>query len=305
MAEKIWVRVDDPDLQQELRELVGGDPHVMKLAGSDQIFSTGAGFVSPITVAPTPPAAAEKPAGDAAPAPAPSGSGYPAEALTAALGTAVDSKVLWEAIDDEKQPGLAEALTISAADARLDLLRKSAWATAPEMALLDLCAAADRPYLAKKILRTRTAITFSDDERRAAQSALERQKVVSAERANAILEEGLEQMQEWRRLASLGKWMLIGASIFSALAIIGVLLLAGFGKLGDVATPTVIFALALFAISPAVLLLRERPLEGLDKWTPSGSSGGEDSGGGDSEGGTDSKSGSTSPAGSAGSSATG
>jgi hypothetical protein len=31
-----------------------------------------------------------------------------------------------------------------------------------------------------------------------------------------------------------------------------------------------LFALAVFAISPAVLLLLERPLAGIDKWTPSG-----------------------------------
>jgi len=42
------------------------------------------------------------------------------------------------------------------------------------------------------------------------------------------------------------------------------------GKISDAAAPIIIFVLALFAISPAVLLLRERPLEGLDKWSPGG-----------------------------------
>lgn len=37
----------------------------------------------------------------------------------------------------------------------------------------------------------------------------------------------------------------------------------------DAAIPIIIFVLALFAISPAVLLLRERPLKGLDEWSPS------------------------------------
>ncbi len=41
-------------------------------------------------------------------------------------------------------------------------------------------------------------------------------------------------------------------------------------KLGGAGLALVIFVLALFAISPAVLLLLERPLKGLDSYSPTG-----------------------------------
>jgi hypothetical protein len=63
----------------------------------------------------------------------------------------------------------------------------------------------------------------------------------------------------------LGSRFLIATVLFG-IAVTGVLVwMASDDKISEWAIPAVIFALALFAISPAVLLLRERPLKGLDE----------------------------------------
>jgi hypothetical protein len=270
----------DDDRSQHLEELMrdvdSDHVDVMRIMTPTDAVHGGIGLLEALSgikpAPPTPPGASTSSDGastDPAPPPVPSDA-YPAEALVAAIGSGVAPSTLWAKVRAEERPDLAKWLLERAASARLDLLKKSQWATAPEMALLDLCGEAEMPELARKLLEARTDTTAADRERRTADTDLAKEKVNTARRVNEMLGESLEQMREWRKLAGLGKWMLIGASAFSAIAIIGVLVLAAAGKLGEVETPIIIFALAVFAISPAVLLLRERPLEGLDKWSPSG-----------------------------------
>lgn len=264
-----------------------GSSGVLAQAGDD------IAVLLPPSTAP-PPATQAAPAAPAAPTSSPAGDGgstggqccgaYPADVLTAALGTAVDPKEVWAAIGAERRQEIARSLTRDGAQARRDLLKKSAWATAPEMVLLDEVGESERAALARKMLETRSAITAADDVRRSAEAELAQQRVALAGVLRDTFEEANNQMRTWTRLARLGKVMLVLATIFSAFGIAAAIVFAARGELGEVETPIIIFALAVFAISPAVLLLRERPLEGLDKWTPSGLVGGEEKGEADGEG---------------------
>jgi hypothetical protein len=75
----------------------------------------------------------------------------------------------------------------------------------------------------------------------------------------------------WRDTARIGRWVFIGTLAVAALAIVYVLV-----RTADVmdswAVPAIIFALAVFAASPAALFLLARPLQDIDTWTPSGES---------------------------------
>jgi membrane protein implicated in regulation of membrane protease activity len=75
-------------------------------------------------------------------------------------------------------------------------------------------------------------------------------------------------VKRWRELSEKGPLFLVIGGAFSAAMVIVAFVLAGYGKIGDLALAGVVFALALFAVSPAVLLLLGRPLAGLDNWTP-------------------------------------
>lgn len=274
MAEKRWMLLElAPQEEDRFVEDSADDLHKARIVSTGQTVETSSKLV-PVVLGIPPaavaPAAAAAPSADTQSAPTQCCDAYPADALTAALGTAVDPKVLWRDIPEPEQHKLAESLTEKAAAARIDLLEKSAWATAPEMVLLDACAQADRPGLAKKMLEIRTGATDADYERRSAEAGLAKERTETAEVLRETLTEAKRQMETWRELAGLGKLLLIVAGAFSAVAILLVIILAAIGKLGEVETPIIVFALAVFAISPAVLLLRERPLEGLDKWTPSG-----------------------------------
>lgn len=161
------------------------------------------------------------------------------------------------------------------------------WVLAPESRLL--AAVQDQPGLAADILRAREGI--AEHQVRLAnaraltaehEAALVDQRVKAAEKELTLIERRIDlagqgvavaqelvtQMKRWRDLADWGKWAL---TIMLGLAVVGVGVLMYF--LGDdkvdgweVALAT--FALALFVISPAVLLLRERPLKGVDQWMP-------------------------------------
>jgi hypothetical protein len=107
-----------------------------------------------------------------------------------------------------------------------------------------------------------------------------------------IAHEMLEQMKRWRSIARWGLISLAVTTIFAMAAVAYILVeLVPDGKIGEVAAPIMIFVLAVFAISPATLLLLERPLEGLDKWSPSGPA---DGGGDGEEGAEEEKGGSNS-----------
>jgi hypothetical protein len=113
---------------------------------------------------------------------------------------------------------------------------------------------------------------------------------VQAERLE-LAKELRKQITKWTTIADAGIGVLIAGIIVSVLAIGGVLYMTASGTVSEWVLPAAIFTLALFAVSPAVLLLRERPLEGIDKWMPGGKAS-SDSGDTSDDGGSMSSSGS-------------
>lgn len=156
------------------------------------------------------------------------------------------------------------------------------------MILLGRAPQDDREDLAKTMLETRAGIDVHTVARKKAEAELAAARVeVTANSARAI-GETVAQMQKWRGLADSGLSFLKWASIFSALGVAYVLVFLVHGEKVDAGEGALlIFLLALFAISPAVLLLRERPLKGLDDWSPTGGSAANK--GGDGDGGSGAK----------------
>lgn len=101
-------------------------------------------------------------------------------------------------------------------------------------------------------------------------SKLEEQKIDLVDAQLAHIKEKTAHLRTWRHLGVLGGAMLIAAGIF-----VGKMaweLLWHFDGVEGNATEfaLILFVLALFAVSPAVLLLLERPLAGIDQFMPGG-----------------------------------
>ncbi len=237
------------------------------------------------------------------PAPSP----LAAATISAVVPALADPAVVWGRIKADQQGKIAEELIEGVYAERGKLAESSEWVVSPEVSLLRLVDDDKRRELAEELLRVRGEITEADGAVRAARATLEQKQVDLAgkniELADSrvalagvgvdIAKEVLEQMRKWRSIADVGLWVLGATTTFSMLATAYILLkLMPDSQVSDVAAPIMIFVLALFAISPAVLLLRERPLEGIDKWSPAGGGEGkgeeeEEGSGGGSEGGSE------------------
>lgn len=218
----------------------------------------------------------------------------PAATMTAAIPAFVDPSALWKWADKGERGELARKLLPDLYEDRSKFSKKTEWTLAPEMVLLEASPEDRQRHLAEELLKVRGQLTSADVSLREADAELVKKKVELAgkdvELAGKRVElagkgvslagEMLDHMKKWRSIANWGLAFLVATTIFSMAAVGYVLLkLIPDKEVSDVAAPIIIFVLALFAISPAVLLLRERPLEGLDKWSPGGgeeSSGAED-----------------------------
>ena len=153
------------------------------------------------------------------------------------------------------------------------------WTFASEAELLGLAPDADRSNLAVDLLKVRAGIAqhqlaAAHKDRDLQQQAVEyaeqdvesRKKVVEQQDTVAdILRELLAHMKRWRELSVWGLRILGVELVLSLGFLIWLFILAGADKISDWAFPTAIFALALFVISPVVLLILERPLKGVDE----------------------------------------
>jgi hypothetical protein len=241
-----------------------------------------------------------------------------AQVIKAALGALAEPASTWAWADAGERGELARKLLSSAYADRSKLSEKTAWLLAPEMVLLDQAAADTRTDLAEELLRSRGKLTEADTriresradlfakkvELEAKQVELEAKKVELAgkevelagknvdlaEQGVGLAAEMLAHMQKWRAIADWGIAFLVATTVFSMVAVAYVLLkLMPDKEVSDVAAPIIVFVLAVFAISPAVLLLRERPLEGIDKWSPGGGAGGSNENGEGNESGDESE----------------
>lgn len=208
-----------------------------------------------------------------------------AETIKAAVPAFGDPTALWPHVDAADRGELAKKVVGDLYADRSRFARSSEWTFSPETVLLEASPEDQRGDLAQQLLRVRGELTEADAKLRESRAALEAKKVELAakdvELAGKRVElagkgidiagEMLAHMQKWRSIANWGIGALCVTTVFSMAAVAYTLLkLMPDGKISDAAAPIIIFVLALFAISPAVLLLRERPLEGLDKWSPGG-----------------------------------
>jgi hypothetical protein len=179
--------------------------------------------------------------------------------------------------DDVKAEKLGKAILEQLYADRGIFTRAAAWAVAPEVELLARVENDDAPDLATEMLKIRSGLTTEQVDVRKQEVALrvedvhlKQKSVAQQEQAVQLLGAFRQQVDKWTSLADVGIGLLIVTLVFGMAMSAWVIYLAAADKLDDWAVPTAIFALAVFIASPAVLLLRERPLKGIDQWTPSG-----------------------------------
>jgi len=124
--------------------------------------------------------------------------------------------------------------------------------------------------MTKEFLRARIDMATYESNLVEQDVELKKELLKQQSQVTQLLDEFVNHAREWRHLANTGNSFLIYLTVF-ATAVTGFLAYLLFdGKLDAWAFPAAVFVLALFAISPAVLLIIERPLKGIDQWMPGG-----------------------------------
>ncbi len=184
---------------------------------------------------------------------------------------------LWGYLDLKKRGELA----MDTARARLAYANRASWDVAPELELLDLV---DRPLgdpkrtvkqnKASELLEERIRLAKAETDLSREDVFLKQERVKQQAIATVMLAEALKQSVAWRDLAKTGKRVLLALTVFAAVivALLTHLLFRTTNSLDPWAYSVAVFALAVFALSPAALLIIERPLKGIDEWTPEGKS---------------------------------
>jgi hypothetical protein len=175
---------------------------------------------------------------------------------------------LWKYVELSDRRELAKSVLTALYAARQSYAERVEWVLAPELPLLSLSPKEHQKALAQRILERREQI--STEDRQLLEQDVERKKVgIEGQRkVLAVLDEFLEHARKWRQLANWGIGLLL-ACVGLAIAMT-IYLIVFKSDVNQWALPAIIFALALFAVSPAVLLLLERPLKGVDEWKPGG-----------------------------------
>lgn len=206
----------------------------------------------------------------------PSPAGEDAQLIEKGLPALDVPEKLWDYIDVKKRPDLAEKTVTRLYDARVAYAARASWEVAPELELLDLV---DRPLddptrtvkrtKAGELLEVRIKLAEAEANLSREEVFLKQELIKQQAIVTVILAEALKQSVAWRDLAKTGKRVLLVLTLFAAV-IVGLLthLLFGTNRLDPWAYSVAIFALAVFALSPAALLIIERPLKGIDEWTP-------------------------------------
>lgn len=193
-----------------------------------------------------------------------------------------EQKALNEAIVQHATPGSYLLNTLTDGAKRSDLAEQilkaeRLWAASSESQLWDMVAPADRGVLAKELLRTRAGLPATpelaahQEQFEAQRVEFEKQRVAYFGTVVEYTSEHIEQRKKWRELADVVPKILIGTLIASLLLAVVTLMAVFASKLDGWEAALILFVLAVCAISPAVLLLVERPLAGIDNFQPQGS----------------------------------
>lgn len=220
-----------------------------------------------------------------------------AQTITAGLAGLEVPEKLWNLPSSTEKPTLANEVLRDLYSERSAYARNVRWSVAPDAELWSFLSDNDRAELAKEAIRRQLRmlehqvdlekldVDARQKEIDAAEEAVQLRKQTVAQQVEVtkMLEELLAHLKMWTSLANTGRLVLWATVGFSCLAVAALLWMAWDSKFDDWATlPLAIFAIALFAISPAVLLILGRPLKGLDEWAP-GSGGGGTGSSGDGE----------------------
>lgn len=144
------------------------------------------------------------------------------------------------------------------------------WSFSPEAELWGQISGFSRPGLAHQILKSRAGI--APHQLKVADEVVNLHKQSVAQQAAVVdmLREFLNHLKKWTSLAETGRRMLWVTLVTGLLALGVMLFLTWDEKIADWALPLALAGLAVFIISPAVLLIVGRPLAGLDAWNPTG-----------------------------------
>lgn len=233
-----------------------------------------------VPVAPAPPSATATdgktpaPAGETTEAPGDQASEL-AQTISAGLPALDVVLKLWNFIDDNDRKQLAKAVVENLYTDRSTYARSVRWSLSPDAEMWAYLEGRDRTRLASGALKERlgladhqvdlaqTEVEIRQTSVKVAEESVKQQKVVTD-----MLKEFLEHLKMWTSLASHGRAMLWFSVVASLALLIATLVWVWRDDVDPWVFPAATFALALFAISPAVLLILGRPLKGLDEWKP-------------------------------------
>jgi hypothetical protein len=178
-----------------------------------------------------------------------------------ALGGLSLPRDMWRVVN-RGDPSFAKEIAEGLYTERVAQSRRIGWILAPERELFELAKEGQAEDTACKLLKAKVDLAVQDVAIRTAHANQQSE-------VGLILGEFRKQAAKWRTLATWGVCILVITSLF-AMAMTAYLatLLGGTTKLPAWAYITAIFVLALFAVSPAALLIIERPLKGIDEWKP-------------------------------------
>ncbi|BDZ65466.1 hypothetical protein [Agromyces mangrovi Wang et al. 2018] len=177
--------------------------------------------------------------------------------------TAVDAQI--DALGDA---GLRERYVSALIAEQEDLDASIAWAASSDAQLLGAVGESRRGGIAEELLRAKYGVRREDAALASKRVEFEEQRVRLFEQLVEYSKEFIKQRRAWRSLSKWAPWLLLLMLLASIGLSIAVISLVGAGRIDGWQGGLLIFVLALMAVSPATLLLIERPLQGIDSWKP-------------------------------------
>src|SRR5919197_5598837 len=171
---------------------------------------------------------------------------------------------LWEHIESDDLKAFAKETSAALYAARIAYASRVGWILAPELELLaDLERRKNEPeslekFRTRQLLSARINLIAEEAESARQDVELKKELVRQQHVVGDILDEYRMHAYTWRTFAGVGKWFLISLTAFVTLVTGFLAFLLYDGKLAAWAFPAAVFVLAVFAISPAVLLIIER-----------------------------------------------
>lgn len=178
--------------------------------------------------------------------------------------------IVWQASPDERMLALVNEdkrseLALGLLKARL----RSAQLT--DVELLELAEGTGKSALAAQLLRARAGVPESAADLATQRVEFEKKRVEYLGKAIEYTSEYIEQRKRWRDISKWVPGLLVGTLAASLGLTVWLFCLLAAKAVDGWQAALIIFVLAVVAVSPAALLLLERPLAGVDSFQPPGS----------------------------------